>query len=169
MNRIALLILLGFICCTASSATAQINEIECSDSGCKGVYNGSEFINGSDVAHQFSNHMSAKVGNQLKALYTNGKYVKVDLRNIVMTTKGMDNRGDVDYLLEIPFVTVSDSCEAFTAFDHRGGWSHKITKSSVLETFKNKDNVTLSELNTPEGLQEFWIQWRHEKWQPNCK
>ena len=36
--------------------------IECNDDGCFGSYYGKEFIDGSDVAHQFSNTMSAKVG-----------------------------------------------------------------------------------------------------------
>ncbi len=152
----------------ASHIKAQNKEITCSDNGCRGVYRGPEFINGSDVAHQFSNHMSAKVGDQLKALYRKKKYVKVDLDNLTMTTKGMDNRGSVVYTLEVPFVQVSDSCKAFTAFDHRGGWGHKITLSSVEHIFKEKNNLAIKEISTPEGLQEFWVQWRHERWQPLC-
>jgi len=167
MIRVTVLIGLFFI--LNGQSKAQNNEITCSDYGCKGVYSGPELISGSDVAHQFSNHMSTKVGDQLKALYREKKYVKVDLKNIIMTTKGMDNRGNVVYALEVPFLHVSDSCEAFTAFDHRGGWGHKITLSSVENTFKNKKNLTITELNSPEGLQEFWVQWRHKNWQPNCK
>lgn len=167
MMRISILI--GLTLVLIGCFKAQNNKINCSDTGCKGVYSGPEFVNGSDVAHQFSNHMSAKVGDKLKALYANGKYVKVDLEKIIMTTKGMDNRGNVVYVLEVPFIQVLDSCDAFTAFDHRGGWGHKITKLSVENTFKNKSNLTIAEINTPEGLQEFWIQWRHRDWQMNCK
>ena len=45
------------------------NQIECSENGCEGTYDGPEFINGSDVAHQFSNKMTERVGDKLKELY----------------------------------------------------------------------------------------------------
>ncbi|MDF4201397.1 hypothetical protein PXD56_00420 [Maribacter sp. SA7] len=94
--------------------------IECTNDGCFGSYYGKEFINGSDVAHQFSNTMSAKVGDKLKELYSKDKYVKVDFTNIDMTTEGMGS-GMVTYKLRIPFVTVATKCDAYTSFDHVGG------------------------------------------------
>ncbi len=42
------------------------NGIRCTDNGCSGSYTGAEFINGDDVAHQFSNTMSNAVGNKLE-------------------------------------------------------------------------------------------------------
>ncbi|MDX1350418.1 MAG: hypothetical protein R3279_09235 [Putridiphycobacter sp.] len=143
--------------------------ITCNINGCEGTYSGPEFTNGSDVAHQFSNQMADRVGKQLKKLYSQGIYVKVALKQIIMNTKGMDHTGDVVYHLSIPFITVSDSCQAATAFDHRGGWGHEITKAQALNPFKNKKGLSFIELKTPEGLQEFWMQWRHEHWQQFCE
>ena len=87
-------------------------DIVCSDSLCFGTYDGPEFVNGSDVAHQFSNKMAAQVGDKLKGLYKSGKYSKVDFRGIEMKTAGMDHKGDVEYTLRIPLIRVADSCEA---------------------------------------------------------
>ena len=112
--------------------------------------------------------MSKVVGNHLKKLYREGNYAKVNLSKIKMSTKGMDNKGDVIYQISIPIILVEDSCKAATAFDHRGGWNHEITKAQALNPFKAKRNVEFIELKTPEGLQEFWIQWQHEKLQKHC-
>lgn len=161
-HQVAAILLIVFSSFISVNNAEKDYTIVCSENGCKGTYYGPEFINGADVAHQFSNHMSNKVGQQLKILYDKGIYVKVDLPNIKMTTTNMDNKGDVIYSLEIPFVSVKTPCDAFTAFDHRGGWGHQIKKESVLEHFKHQDNLKIIELNTPEGLQEFWIQWRHQ-------
>lgn len=167
--QITLILMIGFSSFLATSQTDKNYTITCTGNGCKGTYNGPEFTNGADVAHQFSNHMSNKVGKQLKALYDKGIYVQVNLANIKMTTKNMDNRGNVIYSLDIPFVKVNTACDAFTAFDHRGGWGHQIKKESVVTHFKNQDNLKMIELTTSEGLQEFWIQWRHKTKQAHCK
>ncbi len=176
MKQIVTVLFIGLSCLMCiNSEDNSVNqnvsdhEIICSENGCKGTYAGPEFVNNSDVAHQFSNQMSDKVGIKLKQLYDEGKYSKVDLSNIKMSTKNMDSKGNVIYSLEVPFIRTPDSCDAFTAFDHRGGWGHKIKKEDVLEIFKNKDNLKIIELNTGEGLQEFWIQWRHETKQSDCK
>jgi len=167
MNLITILILMAaFLSCTHSEPKY---EISCTENGCSGTYIGPEFVNGSDVAHQFSNHMARRVGEELKALYKQKKYTKVVLGEIKMTTNGMNYIGDVTYSLEIPFESVSDPCEAFTSFDHRGGWGHKIKESGVRHTFRNKQNVQLIEKNTPEGLQEFWVQFQHKDHQSGCK
>ena len=112
--------------------------------------------------------MAGKVGHFLKKSYQNGTFLKVDLKHILMTTQDMDNKGDVTYHLNIPFVRVSDSCQAATAFDHRGGWNHEITKNQALSPFKLKRHLDYIELKTPEGLQEFWIQWQHNQFQKGC-
>ena len=44
----------------------EYNGIRCTDNGCSGSYTGDEFINGDDVARQFSNTMSNAVGKQAK-------------------------------------------------------------------------------------------------------
>lgn len=157
---------------TSNIKTEELSEnpsiISCDENGCSGAYIGAEYINGLDIAHQFSNKMANQVGKYLKELYQAGTYVKVDLENIKMKTEGLDHTGDVLYELSIPFMSVSDSCLATTAFDHRGGWGHSITEKSVLNTFKSKRKLEYKELKTPEGLQEFWIQWQHADWQSNC-
>ena len=148
--------------------------ISCNEEGCTGMYVGPEFDNSKpngkkDIAHQFSNKISDRVGNELKKLYTQHKYSKVDLENISMSTQDMNGTGNVTYKIHIPFVQVSDSCDAFTAFDHRGGWNHAIKERGVRKEFVNKKDVQLIEKKTKEGLQEFWIQFKHKDYQSGCK
>ncbi|MDP5101294.1 MAG: hypothetical protein NWQ09_08205, partial [Nonlabens sp.] len=147
--------------------------IQCIDSGCKGTYDGPEFINGEDIAHQFSNKMSASVGNKLKNLYQKKKYKKVDLTKISMSTKGMGS-GRVVYTLEIPFASVKSKCDAFTSFDHVGGWNHKPDlvkrKNELRGVTLIKHQLDISHLKqTPEGLQEYWIQWKNNILQLECE
>lgn len=150
----------------------QSKQISCTDKACEGSYVGPEFVKGDDVAHQFSNTMSAKVGDYLKELYAKGKYAKVDFDRIEMSTKGMGS-GQVTYYLKIPFVEVQDKCDAYTSFDHVGGWRH----TPALEGRKQQLSVALmpgEQLNisslktTSEGLQEYWIQWRNNVVQVDC-
>ena len=147
-------------------------EISCDELGCRGAYNGSEFINGSDVAHQFSNTMSHSIGDELKELYNEKKYTKVDLPNIKMTTKGMGS-GTVIYTLEIPFTRVKNRCDAYTSFDHVGGWNHtpalSSRKSQLQKALLPGEELNISSLKkTPEGLQEYWIQWKNKTTQSDC-
>lgn len=79
--------------------------IKCDNGSCYGEYKGPEFINYSDVAHQFSNKMSAAVGCQLKLLFKAGEYSKVNFDEIEMSTVGMGS-GTVTYCLKIPFIKV---------------------------------------------------------------
>jgi len=149
------------------------NTIECTNTECYGQYEGAEFINGSDIAHQFSNKMSAKVGNKLKELFKLKEYSKVDFDNITMTTKGMGS-GNVIYYLKIPFIRVHTKCEAYTSFDHVGGWNHTPALEDRKKQLKNAlmDNheLDISGLKTtPEGLQEHWIQWKNKNTQFMCK
>ena len=177
LSILLLFILLASSTCISNAIkkdiqTLESHEITCTDSSCFGKYIGKEFVNGSDIAHQFSNKMSKAVGDKLKELYTNGKYSKVDLANIHMSTKGMGT-GNVTYELKIPFVSVSNKCEARTSFDHSGGWNHapaiKTRKERLLKVVLPGDSLDISPLKTTtEGLQEFWIQWRNNKIQADC-
>ena len=149
------------------------NKISCSNSGCKGTYIGPESDTTGDVAHQFSNKMSNVVGDKLKELFKNSEYSKVDNKNIVMTTKGMDMKGDVTYFVSIPFIKVSNPCDAYTSFDHVGGWGHTpeldARKLKLSKLLLPNDEFNISDLiKTPEGLQEYWIQWRNKDLQSNC-
>jgi hypothetical protein len=153
-------------------AASDSSTIICTDLDCRGSYSGPEFIGTSDVAHQFSNQMSAKVGDQLKALYQTGKYVKVDFSKIEMSTEGMGS-GTVHYSLVIPFKKVDNKCQAFTSFDHVGGWDHspelKKRKLQLQTELMPGEKLEISKLQkTPEGLQEHWIQWKNKDVQVEC-
>lgn len=157
---------------TVKTQVQNTVSIECTDDGCFGNYYGKEFIDGSDVAHQFSNTMSAKVGDKLKELYSKNKYVKVDFTNIDMSTQGMGS-GMVMYKLKIPFVTVLTKCDAYTSFDHVGGWNHAPSllrrKTELSSLLMPGESLDISKLKkTPEGLQEYWIQWKNKKTQKHC-
>lgn len=150
----------------------EINPIHCDSTGCEGIYQGEEFINGSDVAHQFSNKMSRKVGDQLKKMFNKGHYSKVDFTKIKMITDGMGS-GNVIYKLSIPFKSVETKCEAYTSFDHVGGWNHRPDFKPRIEKLKTLlipgEKLDVSDLKTTsEGLQEYWIQWKNKELQTDC-
>ncbi len=158
----------------------QIDTPQVSDSACFGTYRGAEFIdarfidhfklNGTDIAHQYSNKMCEYVGKYLKQRFLEGEYLRVKLSKIKMVTKGMDDDDNyVEYSVFIPFEKCTKE-RAMTAFDHSGGWGHipEIQKRKLqLLTSPNKivwgKRLYVSKLyRTPEGLQEYWIQWKHK-------
>ena len=148
------------------------SEIRCNDKGCRGEYSGPEFIEGSDIAHQFSNQMAHRVGEKLKQLYDEAKYSKVDFSKISMSTLGMGS-GKVVYSLDIPFIRVAEKCNAYTSFDHCGGWNHapaiQSRKKQLQKALLKGEELFISDLKTTkEGLQEFWIQWRNKSKQADC-
>ncbi len=149
------------------------NQIQCSKNGCSGTYIGPEFVNGDDIAHQFSNKMSKAVGEQLKELFRNKEYSKVDFKNISMSTDGMGS-GNVTYTLSIPFMAVLEPCNAYTSFDHVGGWNHSPAlasrKKQLQSVLLNEETLDISALKTTnEGLQEYWIQWKNKEVQASCE
>jgi len=178
-NYLSYFILILSLCSCLESNKSSVeknenigNDVKCAASDCNGKYIGPEFINRSDVAHQFSNTMSAAVGDKLKELYDQGNYSKVDFSKIEMSTKGMGS-GEVEYFLKIPFSSVATKCEAYTSFDHVGGWRHTPALKQRKEQLKNAllpgDELNISELKTTkEGLEEHWIQWRNKDKQKEC-
>ncbi|GGH68039.1 hypothetical protein [Phaeocystidibacter marisrubri] len=173
MINVAILILHSLLAVLISNSTEPSTTIHCDENGCRGEYVGPEFIEGSDIAHQFSNSMSVAVGDELKEQYNNGHYVKVDFSKLKMSTKGMGS-GNVTYALVIPFIEVPTKCEAYTSFDHCGGWNH----SPALERRKRElssvtlpdESLDISDLKTtPEGLEEYWIQWKNKALQGDCQ
>ena len=172
-------LIIGLYCfgCTNSNNNNSLkvgnpSPITCNEKGCSGSYNGAEFVNGSDVAHQFSNEMSEKVGDKLKQLYKEGVYSKVDFSKIKMSTVGMGS-GTVIYKLDIPFMRVEQKCDAYTSFDHAGGWDHSpalsARKKQLNSALIKGESLDISNLKTTrEGLQEYWIQWKNNKVQANC-
>ena len=149
----------------------------CTDKGVSGVYKGVEFVDskyanrlnltGKDIAHNYSNVICKYVGNHLKSLYRQKKYSKVDLKHVRLSTKGMGDGHDyVEYRIYLPIIRVSKR-DAMTGFDHSGGWGHqpdlKKRKKDLLKGKIVKNNkLYISPLyKTPEGLEEYWIQWQH--------
>ncbi|MHA7059117.1 hypothetical protein ACWGOQ_0017960 [Aquimarina sp. M1] len=180
MNKTIILILLISILFGYQGNSKKSNRYElipkpinCTDQECCGHYKGAEFINGSDIAHQFSNKISTEVGDKLKELFKKGKYSKVDFDRIIMTTEGMGS-GNVIYYIKIPFERVIAKCDAYTSFDHVGGWNHapalEARKKQLTNALMDKQTLVISDLKkTPEGLQEYWIQWKNKVTQSMCK
>ena len=175
-NLILFSLFLIFSSCKKPEKVVGIREVQnniiCTNDGCRGFYEGPEFLNGSDVAHQFSNTMSAKVGEKLKELYKTRFFSKVNFSKIKMSTIGM-NSGNVKYELVIPFERVENKCDAFTSFDHVGGWDHEPAleerKGQLRDLISEGQNLNISELKiTPEGLQEYWIQWKNKDLEGDC-
>lgn len=175
---ILFLCLMPFGCIESKQTTLKMprddgDGIDCTQSGCRGMYSGPEFVNGSDVAHQFSNSMSKAVGDKLKEFYRVEKYKMVDFTAVRMITNGMGS-GVVEYILEVPFVSVASRCEAYTSFDHVGGWNHapalERRKTELEDVTMEGHSLMISDLKTtPEGLQEYWIQWKNRKTQAECQ
>jgi hypothetical protein len=148
------------------------SEIICTDSSCVGTYIGSEFYLGDDIAHQFSNIICKSVGDKLKELYRKGNYSKVDFSKILISTEGMGT-GNVIYKITIPFSKVKEKCEAYTSFDHVGGWNHAPAlsgrKTQLKSILLKGETLNISNLiRTNEGLQEYWIQWKNKEIQSDC-
>ena len=157
-----------------SLLSEQTSNPTITDDGFVGTYVGPEFNYKGDIAHQFSNTASNLIGERLKELYERGKYSKVDFDNIEMTTDGMGS-GYVTYSLKIPFVRVNDKCDAYTSFDHRGGWGHgegNKKQDAIRELgylpVKGTDLDISDVKKTPEGLVEYWVQWKNPKYQSEC-
>ena len=170
-SAILIFVLLTLPCLWSFNFTNH--SIKCTDNDCFGQYEGPEFIEGSDIAHQFSNKMSAAVGDKLKELFNAGEYSKVDFDNIIMTTEGMGS-GNVIYYLKIPFERVNAPCDAYTSFDHVGGWNHapalEARKKQLKNALMKNQELDISDLKTTaEGLQEYWIQWKNKTTQSMCK
>ncbi len=116
--------------------------------------------------------MSAAVGDKLKELYDKEQYSKVDFSAITMSTEGMGS-GEVTYYLKIPFLRVNSKCEAYTSFDHVGGWNHapelQKRKKQLAPALMTGDELDISDLKrTKENLQEYWIQWRNKEKSKPC-
>jgi hypothetical protein len=158
----------------------------CTESGCKGRYTGPEFKKmgdntKSDIAHQYSNVITKAVAAKLKDLYKNGIYSRVNFSGIKMETKGMGT-GNVTYTVDIPFERANDKCDARTGFAHVGGWGHEpelqTRKKEIwgyIPPGKSRNTVVDNHLDvsqlttTPEGLEEYWIQWKHWDYQSDCE
>ena len=76
--------------------------------------------------------------------------------------------------LVIPFISVSEACDAYTSFDHVGGWNHapalSARKKQLSKVLLKGESLDISDLKTTsEGLQEYWIQWKNKDVQADCE
>lgn len=165
----------------------QVSETPvCTESGCSGKYTGPEWSkNCSDIAHQYSNVITKAVAAKLKELYNSGNYVKVDLDNIKLSATSVNNKcnqNQTTYSVIIPFIKVSNKCDARTGFAHVGGWGHtpelqnrKMEIWGYIPPGKSRNTVVdnlldVSQLTkTQTGLEEYWIQWKHWDYQSECE
>ena len=187
MKFIALLALftLLFSCSQKTSKNSTFNSVAIhpeytiilNDSMIYGCYKGPEFVSvsdaemmqlkGTDIAHQFSNIMVDTIGKLLKIKFLNKEFCKIDMENIRMSTLGMDNTGDVQYCLQFPIIRTKEA-EAKTGFEHCGGWNHEVEESleiriNKLKTIAIEKTMEISsKKTTPEGLIEYWIQFKHK-------
>jgi hypothetical protein len=154
----------------------KYDSIRISDTGLIGYFKGPEFDEDGDIGHQFSNTVAKIVGQYLKEAYTNERYLKVNFNKLKITTKGLDQKDSVHYIMEMPFLKVS-KCKAFTGIEHCGSWNDQpmiILDERMTElttNLKSKYSVGKMEqkfIRTPEGLVEYWIQFKHKDYQKTC-
>ena len=147
-----------------------------SDKGFLGKYVGVEFEGKVDLAHRFSNKATDIIGKHLKKSYEKGEYLKVDFKNTKITTSGLDLKGNVEFVIEIPFVKV-DKCEAFTGIEHVGTWVNQNNEkldARLNEKLQNITTISVGEadkayFHTEQGYKEYWIQFKHKNYQTLCK
>ena len=147
-----------------------------SDKGFLGKYVGVEFEGKVDVAHQFSNKATDIIGKHLKKSYEKGEYLKVDFKNTKITTSGLDLKGNVEFVIEMPFVKVA-KCEAFTGIEHVGTWVNQNNEkldARLDEKLQNITTISVGEadkayFHTEQGYKEYWIQFKHKNYQTLCK
>lgn len=80
---------------------------------------------GGDAIHQLSNIAANVVGKDLKQLYSNSKFYKVDMSGIKMDY-GKDTNNKTYYYITIPLVAVKDNKSAYVNIEHRGSWSTSV-------------------------------------------
>ena len=150
--------------------------ISLTNKGFSGKYVGAEFDSKGDVAHQFSNKVTDIIGKQLKESYEKGEYLQVDFKNTKITTTGLDLKGKVEFVIEMPFLKV-DKCEAFTGIEHCGTWVNQNKEkldARLNEKLQNLKTLSVGEadkayFHTEQGYKEYWIQFKHKNHQSICK
>ena len=160
----------------SKSIKKPVLTISLTNKGFSGKYVGAEFDSKGDVAHQFSNKVTDIIGKQLKESYEKGEYLKVDFKNTKITTSGLDKRGNVAFVIEMPFVKVA-KCEAYTGIEHCGTWVNQNNEkldARLNEKLQNLKTLSLGEadkayFHTEQGYKEYWIQFKHKNHQTNCK
>jgi hypothetical protein len=156
--------------------TPNYDSIVLSDRGFKGYYQGPEFNEQGDIAHQFSNKAANQIGDYLKAAYGKKTYLKIDFKRIKIVTRGLDQEDSVYYLIEIPFQSAGP-CSAHTGIEHCGSWNYQPKLFLNQRLKKQKQSLTKISVGkmdcrfytSSEGFQEYWIAFHHKDYQNGCK
>ncbi len=143
------------------------------DSLAIGVYEGPEFVEGKDIAHQLSNAIANELGAFLKQSFLQKKYLKIDFNNAKVWTEtpyvlGEFPDSSVRYSIVFPLIKVENPKHSFTGIEHRGSWIGKITEKDFKQwqkrmresLIKGKDEWQL--FKTKEGFAEYWLQFQHK-------
>jgi hypothetical protein len=161
---------------TDRKSTPIYDSIALSDQGFKGYYQGPEFNEQGDIAHQFSNKAAKQIGDYLKVAYGKKTYLKIDFKRIKIVTRGLDQEDSVYYLIEIPFQSAGQ-CTAHTGIEHCGSWNYQPKLFLNQRLKKQKQSLTKISVGkmdchfftSSEGFQEYWIAFHHKDYQNGCK
>jgi hypothetical protein len=159
-----------------TNSTPIYDSIVLNNQGFLGYYQGPEFNEQGDIAHQFSNKAANEIGNYLKEAYRKNTYLKIDFKRTKIMTRGLDQEDSVYYLIEIPFQS-SDKCSAHTGIEHCGSWNYqpKLLLNQRLKKQKQSlTKISVGKMDTHfftsgEGFQEYWIAFHHKDYQNECR
>ena len=135
-------------------------------------YEGAEFNQDGDIAHQLSNRVADTLGKYLKAAFTKGDYLALDFDHTKITTEGLDLKGSVKYCIQFPFLHTNKR-DAFTGIEHCGSWDNESNYSlykKLQERLVNLQKMSIGSIKTkqfttPEKFKEYWIQFKHKEYQ----
>ena len=135
-------------------------------------YEGAEFNQDGDIAHQLSNRVADTLGKYLKAAFTKGDYLALDFDHTKITTEGLDLKGSVNYCIQFPFLHTNKR-DAFTGIEHCGSWDNESNYSlykKLQERLVNLQKMSIGSIKTkqfttPEKFKEYWIQFKHKEYQ----
>ena len=135
-------------------------------------YEGVEFNQDGDIAHQLSNRVADTLGKHLKAAFTKGDYLALDFEHTKITTEGLDLKGSVKYCIQFPFLHTNKR-DAFTGIEHCGSWDNESDYSlnkKLQERLINLQKMSIGSIKTKqfttaEKFKEYWIQFKHKEYQ----
>lgn len=135
-------------------------------------YEGAEFNQDGDIAHQLSNRVADTLGKYLKAAFTKGDYLALDFDHTKITTEGLDLKGSVNYCIQFPFLHTNKR-DAFTGIEHCGSWDNESDYSlykKLQERLVNLQKMSIGSIKTKqfttvEKFKEYWIQFKHKEYQ----
>jgi len=157
--------------------TPKYDSIVMTNIGFKGYYQGPEYNEQGDLAHQFSNKAARLIGDFLKKAYNKQNYLKVNFKKTKIYTKNLDQKDSVYYEIDMPFERVT-KCKAFTGIEHCGSWDQQPKEEITERLLKLKkglrEHCSIGAMEyqyfvSNEGFQEYWVQFMHRDYQVPCK